>query len=68
MKNKFGKKIQMVREEKSMSRTELAQASGLTEKGLTYIEEGKRIPRLDTFLRIANGLGVSPETILEEIT
>lgn len=58
----------MVREEKSMSRTELAQASGLTEKGLTYIEEGKRIPRLDTFLRIANGLGVSPETILEEIT
>ena len=49
-----------------MSRTELAQASGLTEKGLTYIEEGKRIPRLDTFLRIAKGLGVSPEAILEE--
>ncbi len=66
MKNKFGKKIQAIREEKSMSRTELAQASGLTEKGLTYIEEGKRIPRLDTFLRIAKGLGVSPEAILEE--
>ena len=66
MKNKFGKKIQAIRQEKSMSRTELAQASGLTEKGLTYIEEGKRIPRLDTFLRIAKGLGVSPEAILEE--
>ena len=66
MKNKFGKKIQAIREEKSMSRTELAQASGLTEKGLTYIEEGKRIPRLDTFLRIAKGLGVSPEAIMEE--
>jgi transcriptional regulator with XRE-family HTH domain len=53
-----------MREERGMTLEELAQGSGLSFRGVVYIEHGRRNPSLTTVLNLARGLGAPPSGLL----
>ena len=60
MKNNktVGYKIQTIRENKNMSRKEVAEQAGLSEEQVTRIEEDIDLPALAPLLKIARAMGV----------
>jgi transcriptional regulator with XRE-family HTH domain len=44
---------------------ELAERSGMSFRGIAYIEHGRRNPSLLSLLQIAAGLGIAPRRLLE---
>ncbi len=63
-KGMIGKQLQRVREEKGVSQAKLAKAAGIPVGTLRNLEQGRRVPRLDTAIKLAEALGVS----LDELT
>lgn len=47
-----------------MSLEELADRSGLSSRGVVYIEHGKRNPSLTTILNLARGLETAPSELV----
>ena len=64
----LGMQIRRLREERGYSLEELAERSGLSCRGLIYIEHGQRSPSVLTLLDIAAGLGVEPGELVNHIT
>lgn len=58
---RFGVRIRQFRESKSMERPELAKRVGVTSAYLGLIENGGKIPKLETCLKILNALGMSAD-------
>ncbi|WP_413813154.1 helix-turn-helix domain-containing protein [Streptomyces sp. OE57] len=56
-----------LREEREYSLEELAERSGLSFRGLIYIEHGQRSPSVLTLLDIAAGLDVEPGELVNQI-
>ncbi|MBU0567621.1 helix-turn-helix transcriptional regulator [bacterium] len=54
-------KVKEIREEKLISRSELAQMSSLSISTINRIEQGKAQPSLTTMRKILNALGVPRE-------
>lgn len=54
-----------MREAAGITLEELARRSGLSFRGVVYIEHGKRNPSLITLLNLARGLGIEPSHLLE---
>lgn len=52
-------RLKSVREAKGMSRRQLAEATGLGERTIAYIENGTKSPRVENAVKIARALGVS---------
>lgn len=63
----IGKRIQNRREELGMKQEELAERVSLSPNYMSAIERGVKIPRLETFIRIANALEVSTDILLEDV-
>ncbi|WP_230396305.1 helix-turn-helix domain-containing protein [Streptomyces blattellae] len=63
----FGMQIRRLREERGYSLEELAERSGLSFRGLIYIEHGRRNPGVLTVLSIASGLNVAPARLFEDV-
>lgn len=63
----IGKHIKEKRLSKSWRQDELAEKTNLSVVYIGMIERGEKIPRLETFIRIVNALGVSADEILEEV-
>ena len=61
----IGKKIRQLREEREISREEVAAAADIDQTKLEHIEEGRSTPSMSTLIRIARRLGVRPGTILD---
>ena len=59
--------IRRLREERGYSLEELAERSGLSFRGLIYIEHGRRNPGVLTILSIASGLDVAPARLFEDV-
>ncbi|MEV6959572.1 helix-turn-helix transcriptional regulator [Streptomyces sp. NPDC051207] len=59
--------IRRLREERGYSLEELAERSGLSFRGLIYIEHGQRGPSVLTLLDIAAGLDVEPGELVNHI-
>ena len=59
----IGRNIQAARKQKNMSREELAEKSGLSAKFIGNIERGEKAVSLDSFVCIANVLGVGADTL-----
>ena len=57
----FGTKVRTIREAQGLSLDNLANLTGIDKAALSRIENGTRIPKYDTFLRIVNALN-SPLT------
>ena len=53
---RVAKRLKTEREAQTLSLTRLAEASSLSRQAVSYIEQGRRIPSLDTLLRIARVL------------
>ena len=65
----IGKHIREARRHNHLSQAMLAEAVDKTPSYISYIESGLKSMSLDTFVLIANALGVSPERLLmEQIT
>jgi len=63
----IGLQIRRIREERGYSLEHLADRSGLSFRGLIYIEHGKRNPSVLTLLDIAKGLAVEPGQLLGSV-
>ncbi|MFJ4518934.1 helix-turn-helix domain-containing protein [Streptomyces sp. NPDC088770] len=63
----FGMTLRRIREQQKLSIEDLAERSGLSFRGVIYIEHGRRNPSLLTILQLAAGLHVPPSALLEDL-
>ncbi|MEU9168736.1 helix-turn-helix transcriptional regulator [Streptomyces sp. NPDC048420] len=63
----LGLQIRRLREEHGYSLEQLAERSGLSFRGLIYIEHGRRNPGVLTILSITSGLNVAPARLFEGV-
>jgi len=61
----FGETIRAERLQRGMSQDRFAAATGLHRTHIHLIEKGRRHPRLDTLVKLARGLEVSPAELLD---
>lgn len=65
----LGKKVRRLREHAGMTQAELAQSLGLSERSkgfISEIESGKKIPKTELVLRLAEQFGVSTDYLLRD--
>ena len=62
----FGSKMRKFREESGMSLDAFSAISGVDKSALSKIENGTRVPRYDTFLRILDAFELPPEDLLPD--
>lgn len=60
----FGLKLKQLRLDKSMSLTELSQKSGLSMSYINEIEKGKKYPKSDKIVSLAEAMGVDYDTLV----
>ena len=63
----LAKRIKELRLDKGISQEELAHRSGQSRTGMGFLETGKRWPRLDTLLKVADGLNISVDELLKGV-
>ena len=63
----IGKRIRTCREEKGWSQEAFAEKIGLSVTYTGMIERGEKVPKLETFIRIANALEVSADMLLADV-
>lgn len=63
----IGKRIRTCREEKGWSQEAFAEKIGLSVTYTGMIERGEKVPKLETFIRIANALEVSADLLLADV-
>jgi transcriptional regulator with XRE-family HTH domain len=63
----FGNNVRSHREGTKLSQEALAWAAGLHRTEIGLLERGERLPRIDTLVKVAAGLGVRPEALLDQI-
>jgi transcriptional regulator with XRE-family HTH domain len=64
----IGMQIRQLREERGYSLEQLAERSGLSFRGLIYIEHGRRNAGVLTLMRIASGLDVQPGKLFDRLS
>lgn len=64
---RFGENLRRARKRAAMSQEEIAAGASLHRTEIGLIERGHRIARIDTLIKIASSLGVSPLELLEGI-
>ena len=62
-----GQRIKAAREAKGLTQEGLAALAGLSPTHISVIERGVKIPNLDSFVAIANTLGVSADSLLVDV-
>jgi len=65
IQQKLAHRLIHLRNERHMTQTELAEAAGLTVEAVSRIERSKRIPRLGSLVKLAEGLGVTLSELLD---
>ena len=60
----MGQRMKARRKELKISQGQLAEDVGISNNHISSIETGKETPSLDTFVRICNGLKVTPDYLL----
>jgi transcriptional regulator with XRE-family HTH domain len=63
----FGNNVRSHREGAKLSQEALAWAAGLHRTEVGLVERGERLPRIDTLVKLAAGIGVRPEALLDRI-
>jgi DNA-binding XRE family transcriptional regulator len=63
-----GARIRAVRESVGFSQLELSRRSGIAQESLSRIETGQSDPRLGTLRRMAQGMGLSLNQLLEQLS
>lgn len=65
MKKLIGKSITHFREKLGLSKTDLAEKTGISPSSITQYENGNRNPSEENLVQIANALGISVNLLLE---
>lgn len=60
----IGCRIKEIREKKNLTQEELADLAEISPTHISVIERGVKVPKLDTFIAIANALDVSADELL----
>ena len=60
----FGRNLFMARRRAYLSQEQLARRATLHRTEIGLLERGLRVPRLDTIVKVADGLEVPPGTLL----
>ena len=63
----IGKRIRKYREVKGWRQEDFAEKIGLSVTYTGMIERGEKVPKLETFITIANALGVSADLLLADV-
>ncbi len=63
----IGKNIRAYRQAKKLRQEDLAVKTGLSTNYIGMVERGEKIPSLETFICIANALGVSADMLLADV-
>ncbi len=63
----IGKRIRKYRESKGWRQEDFAERIGLSVTYTGMIERGEKTPKLETFINIANVLGVSTDLLLADV-
>jgi len=58
---RFGANLAFLRSEAGLSQEELGFLAGLHRTEISLLERGTRVPRIDTLVKLAGGLGLEPE-------
>jgi transcriptional regulator with XRE-family HTH domain len=61
----FGDEMRKARAQKKLSQMELYKATGLDRTFISDLERGVQAPSLRTIFRVAKGLSLDPETLIE---
>ena len=62
----IGARIKAARERVHLTQEQLAEIIDISPTHMSVIERGVKTPKLDTFVRIANALGVSTDALLQD--
>ena len=62
-----GRRIKAKREQENLTQEFLAELVNVSPNHISVIERGVKIPRLDTFVGIANALAVSADELLMDV-
>lgn len=63
----FGRRVREVRLEQELTQEVLAERAGLHATFISNVERGYRVPSLPTVLRLADGLGVAPSQLIDQL-
>ena len=63
----IGARIKAARERVHLTQEQLAEIIDISPTHMSVIERGVKTPKLDTFIRIANALGVSTDALLQDV-
>ena len=63
----IGNRIKTMRERANLTQEQLAELVDISPTHMSVIERGVKTPKLDTFVRIANALGVSADVLLQDV-
>ncbi len=63
----FGQRLRELRRERGVSQEALSRRTHIHIPTIGRLERGKQEPRLKTILRLADGLGVSPGELLDNL-
>lgn len=63
----FGVVLSRLRTERGISQERFSAMAGIARSHLTMLENGKKIPRLDTFFRLAEALEMQPSELMQLI-
>lgn len=64
---RFAQNLTAARKEAGYSQEELSMRASIHRTQVGLLEAGKRMPRLDTLLKVAGALGIPPAQLLEGI-
>ncbi|HEX4306725.1 MAG TPA: helix-turn-helix transcriptional regulator [Solirubrobacterales bacterium] len=64
---RFGRNLRRVRKREDLSQERLGKRAGLHRTEIGLLEKGERVCRIDTLVRLAGGLAVPPEELLDGI-
>ena len=62
-----GRRIKAAREKAGLTQEDLAAKANLSTTHIRCIERGVKPPKLDTFVTIANAIGVSSDLLLQDV-
>ncbi|MBS1676871.1 MAG: helix-turn-helix transcriptional regulator [Actinobacteria bacterium] len=65
---RFADNLVRQRQAAGLSQEELASRGDIHRTQISLIEGGKRMPRLDTLVKLAGALGIAPATLLDGIS
>ena len=63
----IGNRIKTMRERANLTQEQLAELVDISPTHMSVTERGVKTPKLDTFVRIANALGVSADVLLQDV-